>query len=127
MELPDDMCRLIHEFARPLTRGDWRKGSYIQRNYEECEPYEVFDVVTYTIKTHFQDDLYEMCHTITNIMNKPAHEYYNYVTDMIGFMVLNHKPTQYEIQNAFLDFTVTNFSYEEYGNVYYMRSDYIND
>jgi hypothetical protein len=60
-------------------------------------------------------------------MNKPAHEYYNYVTDMIGFMILDHKPSQYEIQDVFLDFVVTNYSYEQYGNVYFMRSDYIND
>jgi hypothetical protein len=126
MELPEDICRVIHEFARPLTRGDWRKGSYIQRNYATCEPYDVFDVVTYTIKTHFQDDLFEMCHIITNIMNKVAHEYYNYITDMIGFMILDHKPSQSEIQDVFLDFIVTDYIYEQHGDVYFMRSDFIN-
>ena len=41
-------------------------------------------------------------------------------------MILNREPTHYEIQDAFLDFTVTDYSYEQYGNVYFMRSDYIN-
>jgi hypothetical protein len=29
MEFPEEIQRLINEYAKPLTRGDWRKGSSI--------------------------------------------------------------------------------------------------
>ena len=32
MEMPDDLGTLIQEFARPVCRIDWRRGSYISRH-----------------------------------------------------------------------------------------------
>jgi hypothetical protein len=31
MELPIEIQRLINDYARPMTRPDWRKGSYYNR------------------------------------------------------------------------------------------------
>ena len=31
MHLPHELSMLIQEFARPVTRGDWRRGSYMHR------------------------------------------------------------------------------------------------
>jgi len=31
MEFPIEIQRLIHDFARPITRPDWRKGSKLKR------------------------------------------------------------------------------------------------
>ena len=28
MKLPENVLALIKEYAKPITRGDWRKGSY---------------------------------------------------------------------------------------------------
>ena len=33
--LPEELQRLINEFARPCTRPDWRQGSYVFRKAEE--------------------------------------------------------------------------------------------
>lgn len=32
--MPEDLSRYIKEFAKPLTRGDWRKGSFVVRTYK---------------------------------------------------------------------------------------------
>ncbi len=38
--MPEELSRIIKEFAKPLTRGDWRKGSYIVQTYRnEYNPY----------------------------------------------------------------------------------------
>jgi hypothetical protein len=31
MELPDDILKLIKEYSMPVTRPDWRKGCYCNR------------------------------------------------------------------------------------------------
>jgi hypothetical protein len=31
MELPDDILMIIREYSKPLTRPDWRLGSYFNR------------------------------------------------------------------------------------------------
>jgi hypothetical protein len=28
MEFPDDILTIINAYAKPMTKGDWRKGSY---------------------------------------------------------------------------------------------------
>ncbi len=33
MEFPIEIQMLIHDFARPMTRPDWRKGSFMIRYY----------------------------------------------------------------------------------------------
>ena len=33
MEFPIEIQRLINDYARPRTRPDWRKGSYIRSHY----------------------------------------------------------------------------------------------
>ena len=33
MEFPIEIQKLINDYARPRTRPDWRKGSYIRSNY----------------------------------------------------------------------------------------------
>jgi len=33
MQLPDDILDIIREYSKPVTRGDWKKGSYLKRNY----------------------------------------------------------------------------------------------
>ncbi len=46
MELPIEIQMLINDYARPMTRPDWRQGSYISRTlraerpigFEEWEP-----------------------------------------------------------------------------------------
>ena len=38
MEFPIEIQRLINEYAKPITRPDWREGSYIKRslpNFDE--------------------------------------------------------------------------------------------
>ena len=38
MHLPDDVLGIIKEFSMPLSRGDWKKGSYLKINFNlyEC-------------------------------------------------------------------------------------------
>jgi hypothetical protein len=36
MELPDDVLMIIKEYAQPMTRPDWRKGCYYNRERYEC-------------------------------------------------------------------------------------------
>ena len=31
MEFPEDIIYIINQFSKPLTRPDWRKGSYLNR------------------------------------------------------------------------------------------------
>ena len=31
MHMPEEVARIIQDFARPCTRADWRKGSYLRR------------------------------------------------------------------------------------------------
>lgn len=33
MYLPDDVLDIIREYSKPLTRPDWRQGSYFKRNF----------------------------------------------------------------------------------------------
>lgn len=33
MELPQDVLDIIREYSKPLTKGDWRQGSYFKRNF----------------------------------------------------------------------------------------------
>lgn len=33
MYLPDDLLKIIKEFSMPITRGDWKHGSYFKRNF----------------------------------------------------------------------------------------------
>jgi len=35
MELPSDVNQIIKKYSLPLTRADWRKGSYMMREYED--------------------------------------------------------------------------------------------
>jgi len=37
MEMPEEIGRMIQEFARPVCRLDWRRGSYIFRNIQAPE------------------------------------------------------------------------------------------
>ncbi len=32
MELPDELIMIINAYAKPLTRPDWKQGSYIIKN-----------------------------------------------------------------------------------------------
>lgn len=38
MEFPIEMQMLINDYARPMTRPDWRKGSYIVRTLKADIP-----------------------------------------------------------------------------------------
>jgi hypothetical protein len=31
MEFPDDILMIINAYAKPMTKGDWRKGSFIAK------------------------------------------------------------------------------------------------
>lgn len=33
MELPQDVLDIIREFSKPITRPDWRQGSYFKINF----------------------------------------------------------------------------------------------
>lgn len=33
MEFPDELLKIIKEFSMPISRPDWKKGSYIFREY----------------------------------------------------------------------------------------------
>ena len=60
MEFPIEIQRLIHDFARPTTRVDWRRGSYINYNLadmpyfaireqlEKLYPYYVSGIINYS-------------------------------------------------------------------------------
>jgi len=37
MEMPEEVGRMIQDFARPVCRLDWRHGSYIFRNIQAPE------------------------------------------------------------------------------------------
>ena len=37
MEFPIEIQILINDYARPLTRPDWKKGSFINKNYRSWE------------------------------------------------------------------------------------------
>lgn len=51
MELPMDIQRLINEYAKPLTRPDWRKGSYFNRRsysiFHDRSYYKAYHVYTF--------------------------------------------------------------------------------
>jgi hypothetical protein len=53
MEFPDDIQRLIHDFARPMTRADWRSGSFINRNceYFSQDLNEIYFLTTLSART----------------------------------------------------------------------------
>jgi len=108
MELPDDVLKIIKEYSQPLTRGDWRKGSYTFRNgiYDDEIIKKIIDEI---------------------VMDIPV-EYVNYLrNNEYGYMILNYEPTLKEIENIFNNtyYKVINFIYEKYGNIYILRSDYI--
>jgi hypothetical protein len=112
MELPEDVCHLISEFARPLTRGDWRKGSYLAQNYEtrDCSTYK--------------DAIIEL---INNFMIDTPMEYRNYLSENMGYMILNYNPTIEEVKSVcdLPHYKVVNFGYELHKNVCIIRSDFI--
>ena len=70
MELPIEIQRLIHEFALPITRPDWRNGSYINMNlanHPYCEirdklkhSYILCDIINYSN----DDSQFKSCNTI---------------------------------------------------------------
>jgi hypothetical protein len=113
MELPDDICRLINEYARPITRGDWRKGSFVSRNYM------TLDCSTY------KDEIIEII--INDFMIDTPMEYRNYLSKNTGYMILNYNPTIEEIKEIcdLPHYKVVDFCYELHKNVCIIRSDFI--
>jgi len=108
MELPDDICKYIYEFARPLTRGDWRKGSSIRK------------LIT-------MNDIYEKL--INMAIDVPV-EYVNYLRCNLyngGYMILNYRPTFQEAEKVFNCnlYKLTQISYSQCNNTYLIRNDYI--
>lgn len=98
MELPDDVCRLINEYARPITRGNWRNGSYL------ASKKELFKKINYQEK---------------------GTEYTNYISPFSYYMILNFKPSFDDVLHAFGDDIVVSFHYEKHNNTYMIRQDYI--
>lgn len=37
MELPDDVLKIIREYAMPITMSDWKRGNYYNRNCDMGE------------------------------------------------------------------------------------------
>lgn len=114
MELPEDVCRLIHEFALPLTRGDWRKGSYIKRNYDNFD-----NDMGYVLENNHFSML--ICNEV---------EYINYLSlfdGESGYMILNFKPTFQQMEKVFNNRyqSLYNFHYEQHEKTYIIRRDYI--
>jgi hypothetical protein len=112
MELPEDVCHLIHNFARPLTRGDWHKGSYLARNYltRDCSTYK--------------DKIIELIDDF--VLDVPM-DYTNYLTSNMGIMILNYNPSFEEVKEEcdLPHYKVVNFGYELHKNTCIIRSDYI--
>lgn len=58
MELPIELQNLINEYAKPLTRPDWKKGSYYNKMY--YNPVYSFKEIIELMTTEydFTDDQY---------------------------------------------------------------------
>jgi hypothetical protein len=112
MQLPEDICKIINEYARPLTRGDWRQGSYFAQNCRtrDCSTYK--------------DKIIE---SINDFMIDTPMEYRNYLSKNTGYMILNYNPTFEEVKEIYdlPHYKVVNFCYELHKNVCIIRSDFI--
>ena len=56
MELPIELQMIINEYAKPLTRPDWKKGSYYNRMYYNPEYTFKEIIVLMTDEYDFTDD-----------------------------------------------------------------------
>lgn len=56
MELPIELQMIINEYAKPLTRPDWKKGSYYNRMYYNPEYTFKEIIVLMTEEYDFTDD-----------------------------------------------------------------------
>ena len=63
MEFPQDIQNIINEYAKPITRPDWRKGCYFSRyshpyfeTYQELITQSVYDFNYDTIYSETSDD-----------------------------------------------------------------------
>ena len=75
MELPPEILRLIKEYSLPLTKPDWRKGCYYNRQIER-----------FNFERH-PDYIYGF-RRVVNIIAKMRRE--RYVMDIILFRAYNN-------------------------------------
>jgi hypothetical protein len=69
MEFPIEIQMLINDYLRPITRNDWRKGSYIVRQYKQDDR----SLVDLPIYESFKEYIY-MARTPPKII-RPSNDY----------------------------------------------------
>lgn len=106
--LPQNVQKLIHEFARPITRGNWRKGSSCNNafKYNSCSTHLYNMYVKYYLcsneRTQNQFKLIQYSNSVSDILN---------VYGEIVFSLSPYKP--YIIYNNFY-FVLRYFSFLKY-------------
>ena len=72
MELPLELQMIINDYARPVSRPDWKKGSYVIRKLAKCHLYvyinEFPGEITYI--THLR--YFELCSQYPGIVKQIA-------------------------------------------------------
>lgn len=59
MEFPDDILMIINAYAKPMTKGDWRKGSFIAK----CNNHIKYVGNGYLVNVLLRDMINGMGHT----------------------------------------------------------------
>ena len=80
MELPDDVLNIIKEYAQPITRPDWRKGCFYNRQKYMCYninySFKYFVLLIYRMYRYNITNLYDNMLYTELVMNRIVRIYY---------------------------------------------------